>query len=303
MLLVDRKKRLAILVAGTLSCGGSGSAAIDSPVAPSDVVGRIALSDTIVSLELNFSRQLTASVMSVTGAPITTAALTWTSDNPSVVQVIAGNLTPSSVGTAHVSASVAGKVATAFVTIIPTVVASVKLSRNKAILRPLSSLQVIGQPLDSRGRIIPGRAVAFSISDNAVATVSASGLVSAKKEGIATVTATSDPKNATLQIEVALPTAVSIAVSGAVPTGLQPLGAYALTMRDDDDSIVSTRASGNAALAGSMLISDTIQFVASADPTALSSWWPATISAARGELPASVPTVFIPRSFTCDIER
>jgi len=82
-------------------------------------------------------------------------------------------------------------------------VANVTVDPGTAALAPLGTQLLTATPRDAQGNPLTGRAVVWTTSAQAVATVSNSGLVTAAAAGSATITATSEGKSGTATITVA----------------------------------------------------------------------------------------------------
>jgi hypothetical protein len=122
-------------------------------------------------------------------------------------------------GSYRVMATEAGGLAdTAAVTITstPPPVASVSVTPESASLTAGQTVQLTATPRDASGNPLSGRVVTWSTSSAAVATVSASGLVSAVAPGAATITATSEGQGGEAAITViAAPAAAECAAPRA----------------------------------------------------------------------------------------
>lgn len=86
--------------------------------------------------------------------------------------------------------------------VTPVPVARVVLSRDSARLVPSQSVSVTASVQDSAGRVLPSRAVIWSTSAPSVATVSSSGVIRAEAPGVATLTATSEQRSASVFVRV-----------------------------------------------------------------------------------------------------
>jgi hypothetical protein len=84
----------------------------------------------------------------------------------------------------------------------PDPVASVEVSPASASVAAGSTVQLAAELKNGGGEPLSGRAVAWTTSSAAVATVSSSGLVTAVSMGSATITATSEGKTGTAQVTV-----------------------------------------------------------------------------------------------------
>src|SRR5207247_1918565 len=109
-----------------------------------------------------------------------------------------------SAGTYQVMATQSGGTlaSTVAVTISSVPVASVAVSPVAAGLTVGATTQLTATPEDSTGTALTGRAVTWATSNAAVATVSASGLVTGVAAGSATITATSEGQSGTSALTV-----------------------------------------------------------------------------------------------------
>jgi Leucine-rich repeat (LRR) protein/uncharacterized protein YjdB len=141
-----------------------------------------ALSDTI---------RLTATVLDGNGEAMTGAPVAYTSTDASVVRVDGmGLVTATGDGSAVVTAASGAATGTATVT-VEQMVAQVRVSPDSATLVALGdTLRLMAEALDSRGRAVPGTHVFRWSSDDSVAAVDRTGLVTAARNGSAVVTAT-----------------------------------------------------------------------------------------------------------------
>jgi len=140
----------------------------------------------------------------------------WSSSNPLIAAVSATGLVNAlALGTATISATIDGVTGTS-----PPLVVSLAPVANVTVSLAASSL-VVGQttqatatPKDALGLVVPGRTVsAWTSSNPAVATVSASGLVTAVAPGTATFTATIDGVRGTSPALTVTQPAASVAVT------------------------------------------------------------------------------------------
>src|SRR5439155_714149 len=122
-----------------------------------------------------------------------------------------------SAGTYQVIATQSGGTlaSTAAVTISSVPVASVAVSPVAAGLPVGTTTQLTATPEDSSGTALTGRAVTWATSNGAVATVSASGLVTGVAAGSATITATSEGQRGTAAVTVSSVPVASVTVSPA----------------------------------------------------------------------------------------
>lgn len=209
-----RLRQVAALVAVT-ACGGGGEG---GPSGPDPAVTAVTVSPATVTFDVGATQQLTANVTAVGGAPTT---VTWTSGDPTIVAVtVNGLITGVAVGTTTVRAtSVFAPTISATIPVTvnpppaPTVV-SVGITNPPAALIAGTTAQLTAAVQVTGGA---STAVTWSSSNNGVATVSTTGLVSAVAAGNVTITATStaDPTkqgSATIRVDAtAIVTNVTVA--------------------------------------------------------------------------------------------
>jgi uncharacterized protein YjdB len=181
-------------------------------------------SDTLASL--GETVQLTATARNASGATVAGVSFTWSSSDGHCATVSnAGLVTASENGTVTITASVASVSGSASITVTQVPI-SVALAPAAASLTSVGeSVQLTASALDANTNAIAGSSFTWESSDDGVATVDDSGLVTAVADGAATVSAATDgvPTPGTAAITVAQqadsvalsPTGVSISGSGA----------------------------------------------------------------------------------------
>jgi uncharacterized protein YjdB len=177
----------------------SGSAAVTVHPVP---VATVTLDPTSVTLEPGQTATLVATTKSADGTVLTGRTVTFSSDNESVARVSSdGVVTGVAPGTATITATSEGVRATATVTVQPSV-AFVVVSPNEVFLRRNGTVQLTATAYDASNNVIVGRAVTWSTSDDHLATVSDTGLVTARRAGTVTITATIDGRSGTSQVRI-----------------------------------------------------------------------------------------------------
>jgi len=196
--------------------GKSGTAAVTVTVVP---VASVTVSPASSSLRVGATVQLSATTKDSAGTVLTGRSVTWSSNVPAVATVsVNGLVLGVAAGSATITATSEGKSGSAAITVTVVPVASVTLSPASASLRVGAKVQLSATTKDSAGNTLTGRAITWSSNAPAVATVSASGLVSAVAPGSASVTATSEGKSATVTITVTLVPVASVAITPASPS-------------------------------------------------------------------------------------
>ena len=231
----------ATITASSEGKGGTSTITVYVPVASVTVAPPTA---TAVVTE---TKQFTATAKDAQGNTLVGRTITWTSSSPAVATVNGSGLaTAIAVGTTTITAKSEGKsgAATLSVTVVP--VASVlitPLSPDTVFLGYTTQLTAVTK--DSTGAVLTGRVVTWQSGNPAVATVSASGLVSGLTAGNTTISAISEGKGATNSlvsmrapvgnVSVA-PTTDSITTSGALSTR-----AVSATVTDVKGTVVTDR--------------------------------------------------------------
>jgi len=185
-------------------------------------VATVTVSPASVNLLAGQTSPLTATLTDANGTVLTGRTVTWSSDNGSVATVSGtGLVTAAGAGTATITATSEGKSGTASVTVSNIPVASVTVSPTTASLSVGQTVQLTAAPKDANGNVLTGRPVTWSSNNGSVATVSATGLVTAAGAGSATITAMSEGKSGTAAISVTAPTgqfAIGDSVQATVAT-------------------------------------------------------------------------------------
>src|SRR5437879_6284477 len=195
--------------------GQSGTAAV--------TVGNVAVASVDVSppsaaVVVGQTLQLAATPKDASGNPLSGRAVTWTSGNTAVATVSASGLvTAVAAGSATITASSEGRSGTAAITVNPPPVASVAVNPATASVQVGQTAQLTATPQDASGNPLSGRVVTWASSNTAIATVNASGLVSAVAAGSATITATSEGKSGSAAVTV---TTVPVAAVAVTPASL-----------------------------------------------------------------------------------
>ena len=209
--------RAAGFAAITATCEGkSGSAAVTVAAPPPAPVASVSVSPASASVSVGQTVQLAATPKDANGNPLTGRTVTWSSGNSGVATVSAsGIVTGVSPGAATITAASEGKSGTAAVTVSSVPVASVAVSPTSASVSVGQTEQLAATPKDANGNPLTGRTVTWSSGNTAVATVSASGLVTGVSAGAATITAASEGQSGSAAITVTSVPVASVAVSPA----------------------------------------------------------------------------------------
>ena len=166
---------------------GSDSKELTLTINPAPVlVTSVTLNKSELSLYTGQSEILTATVQP---EDATNKNVTWSSDKPEVATVENGEVTAKAAGTATITATADGKSATCTVTVTAATVPVTGVTLNKT-----STSLYVGDTETLTATVAPdnatNKAVTWTSSDSAVATVDQNGVVTALARGTAVITAT-----------------------------------------------------------------------------------------------------------------
>src|SRR6266571_6584180 len=160
-----------------LASGKSDTAtAVVSPVVVP--VAAVVVAPATANVTVDSTVQLVAIPVDSAGTALGGRAVTWTSGAPGVATVDgSGLVTGVAAGSATITATSEGKSGSAAVTVAAAPPAPVAVSPTSASLLVGQTQQLSATPKDANGNPLTGRTVSWSSGNTAVATVSASGLV------------------------------------------------------------------------------------------------------------------------------
>jgi uncharacterized protein YjdB len=206
-------------VTATSSPGGKKAVASVTVVCSSTVpVASVVVTPTAASIPVGGTVQLTATPLDSAGTALAGRAVTWASGNTTVASVSgSGVVTATAAGSATITATSEGKsgAATISVQALTVPVATVTVNPVSAALLVGQTVQLTATPRDSAGNALAGRALTWASGNTTVASVSSSGLVTARAAGSATITATSEGKSGTSSLTVTAVPVASVTVSPA----------------------------------------------------------------------------------------
>ena len=169
-------------------------------------VASVEVSPSSTSIQEGGTTQLTATTRDASGVVLSGRTVIWSSSNNAVATVSGtGLVTGVSSGTATISATSEGKTGSATITVTLVPVASVDVTPSTTSVTQGSTAQLTATPRDALGNELSGRSVTWSSNNNAVATVSSSGLVTGVAEGTAIITANSESIDGTASVSVENP--------------------------------------------------------------------------------------------------
>ena len=188
---------------------GRGTLAVTDTV-PSKVIVAPATASEAVGSHV----QLTAAVTTRTGKPLPAHAVKWSSTNASVVSVSSdGIVTGLKPGSAQVIAQASNVADSASVSIGAASINALAVSPATSTIASGQTTQLSARATDAAGNQLTGRAVAWSTSDESVASVSTGGVVTGGKVGDATITATAEGVRATAAIHVGVGSAKTVTIT------------------------------------------------------------------------------------------
>jgi uncharacterized protein YjdB len=210
---------------------------VTDPIPPG-TIERVQLSPPVVTLTTNAMTDFVAVGMTADGDTVQ-SAVSWSVTGGALVQTAddggrhigrykAGSQPGSYrvIAMAPVGSAQTSDTASVIVTTIP--VASVVVSPAAVALDVGQSTQLAATPQDASGAALSGRAIAWTSGNTGVATVSPSGLVTAKGAGSTTVTAASEGQSGSASITVTQVPVASVDVTPA-SASIAPGGTVQLT--------------------------------------------------------------------------
>src|SRR5205823_3456188 len=147
-------------------------------------VAAVTVSAPTAGMFLGGTQQLTATTRDANGNLLTGRLVSWSSSNATVLTVSpsgsSATVTAVGLGSATITAtseSVSSS-PTSTITVSPVPVASVSVSLSPSSITAVGTSQATAITLDANGGTLTGRAVTWSSSNTAIASVSAQGVVS-----------------------------------------------------------------------------------------------------------------------------
>lgn len=194
----------ALPLASLLAACGSDTEPLAPPLPPPPAtVARVAVTPDRGALTVGGTLALSAYTISAAGDTLRDRAITWRTDNAAVATITpAGVVVGVASGSVAVWAKSGNAEAAALISVSPRAVSSVTLDASLVEFEEGATRQVVASVRDADGAELPGRTVSWTSSDASVATVNASGLVSAVRSGVATITASVEGKSSAATVRV-----------------------------------------------------------------------------------------------------
>ena len=222
----------------------AGQASVSATLTVAQEVSSVTVAPAEANLAaLGDTLRLTAQAFDANGHAVTGADFLWESSDEAVATVDAtGLVTAVANGTATITAT-AGEASGSATVTVAQVASSVAAAPAEANFTALGdTLRLTAEAFDANGHAVVGAAFSWGTSDDAVATVDATGLVMAVANGTATIMATSGEASATATVTVAQ-AIVSLAVERvrlvAAQAGKQGADTIVVTALDGGGSPVA----------------------------------------------------------------
>jgi uncharacterized protein YjdB len=181
-------------------------------------IGSIVIAPSTATMRVATTLQITDTVKDMSGNVLQGRTITWATDSPGIVSVDGNGLaTARSLGTAHITATAAGKSAPANIAVSAVPVASVVITPSAPSIYIGQSAQLAAVTKDSAGNVLTSRTVRWNSRNPAAATIdSVSGIVTGVAAGSSQIVATSEGLSATVTATVTAAPANSVVLSPAV---------------------------------------------------------------------------------------
>ncbi|MFL5500183.1 MAG: Ig domain-containing protein [Gemmatimonadaceae bacterium] len=190
--------------------GASNIASASTPALPPPppTVTTVTVTPPSISIGVGATANLQATVKDADGNLMNGQTITWSTSDAAVATVSSGGVvTGVAAGSATITASCAGKSATAAITVTaspppPPVVTTVTVAPATASINVAGTVALTATVKDADGNVMSGQSITWSTSNGAAATVSSSGVVTGVAAGSATITASCAGKSGTASIAV-----------------------------------------------------------------------------------------------------
>ncbi len=170
----------ALLLQG---CGGSSG---------SNTVASITVTPSAASVNVKAQQQFSATAFNSANNQVLGQTFTWTSSDTNVATIAAsGVATGVGAGTAKITAAAGGITSPEATLTVTAVVASVTVTPNTSTIAVGGTQQLTATAFDTNGKSVPAT-VTWQNSSSAIATISASGLVTGVSPGTVMITATAN---------------------------------------------------------------------------------------------------------------
>lgn len=200
-----------LIIAG---CTSPAAETVTPPPPAPPAVASVSVTGNTSLMTAGSTVQLVATPRDASGTALTGHSVSWTTNAESVATVsTTGLVTAIAAGAATIAATSDGIAGTTAVTVVPVAIASIAITAPKLALLVGDASQYSAQPKDAQGNPLAGRTVLWTSSQPAVATISATGLVTAVGPGTTTIAATNETISANVTVTVALVPVAAVALT------------------------------------------------------------------------------------------
>jgi len=198
-----------------VTAASEGKTAVVAVTVSSVPISTIAVAPATDEVVVSQTIQLTAVAKDAAGGTLSGRGVSWaTSDAAKATVSSTGLVTGVAPGAVTITASAEGKSGTSSLTVKPKPVGAVILSPAQVSIEAGQTRQLTAQVTDDQGNVLANRPISYASENTGVATVSATGLVTAVAIGATKVNATSEGKIGSADIVV---TAVPVATVEVSP--------------------------------------------------------------------------------------
>ncbi|MFN8653847.1 MAG: Ig-like domain-containing protein [Gemmatimonadales bacterium] len=166
-------------------------------------VARVELTTPVTEVAVGQTLRLSAVARSASGAVLPGRSITWASSSPEVAGITRdGHLTAAAEGVTTVTATSEGKRAETRVRVTAIAVERVEIRQMPRGLVVGETAHALAMAVDAGGQDLPHRAITWTSSRPAVATIAADGSITALAEGSTVISASSEGRQAEAALEV-----------------------------------------------------------------------------------------------------
>ena len=193
--------------------GQSGTAAVTVALAP---VATVTVSPAAATVAVTRTVPLGAVVKDAGGNVLTGRTVTWTTSDPTLATVSAAGVVTgvAAGGPVTITADCEGQTGTASITVTPVAVATVTVAPATASVMLGQTVALTATPRDAAGNVLTGQTITWSAANPAIATVSATGVVTGVAVGgPVTISASAGGKTGTASVTVTQVQVASVTVT------------------------------------------------------------------------------------------
>jgi len=226
-----------------ITAASEGKTAVVAVTVTSVPVASVTVTPASDTVTVASTLQLSAVAKDAAGGTLTGRVISWSTSDPARATVSStGLVTGVTPGEVTITAAAEGKSGAASITVKPKPVGTVVITPAQVSLQVGQTRQLSVQVMDDQGNVLTGRPVTFTTDGASIATVSATGLVTAIAQGSAKITATSEGKTGTADVTVTTVPVASVTVAPAQATlAIGQTIALTATARDASGNVLPGR--------------------------------------------------------------